>query len=268
MSAQQSHGADTTAPALPLRLPLTVNAYSQWNCNDMGQFFFCGESIDHRLYAATADYWPDGEGLSVILFGSPAIGNSILAVAPEAKVDTKGIDPGSNIVWFDPVNPDNMATDVMGMSFPRVGSPMRARTTDGGKVAFSFHIQVGVGSEKRNDAFSWIREAKTHEAGLEKLGYTLVQHPRKPQQHPETADDSSPTRYWPAHDMCTADKTIAVLSYEKHWQSSVTSSWRHMFAIRFAGEDVLREMGDDLAWRILVTAAFLRTLEILGRAGE
>ncbi|KAI0862796.1 hypothetical protein F4860DRAFT_512396 [Xylaria cubensis] len=269
---QQSHDADTTAPVLSLRLPLTVNAYNQWSLNDMGQFYFCGESVADCLHRATADYWPLGEGLCIMLFGSPSINKSILAVASEATAD-RGINPNSNIILFDTVNrnnDDNNATaDVMGMSTLRVGSPMRARTTDGGKVAFSFQVEVGAGSEKRKDVFSWIRGTKKDEDGLENVVYELMRHPLKPQQHPETVNDlSSPTRYWPAHDMCNEDKTIAVLSYEKHWQSSSSSLWRHMFAIQFTGEDVLREMGDDLARTILVTAASLRVLDIIGRAGE
>ncbi|KAI0545047.1 hypothetical protein F4679DRAFT_489166 [Xylaria curta] len=187
-------------------------------------------------------------------------------MASESTV-ARGIDPTSNIAIMDPAsnNDDNdMGTVVMHMSTTRIaGSRMQKRTSVGGKVAFTFQIEAGSGSEKRNDVFSWIRRAKKDEAGIEKCGYTLVQHPRKPRQQPGTVD-----RRWSAHDMRDEDKVIAILSYEKQWPSSSSAPFRHMFEIQFTDEATPMYLGDNLARSIFVTACFLRTLEIIGRAGE
>lgn len=143
---------------------------------------------------------------------------------------------------------------------------MRARMTDGGKVAFSFQVKVGAEFEKRSDVFSWIRVAKKGEAGLENGGFKLVRHPPKPQELSETVDDLfSPTQHWPAHDMCNEDEMLAVLSNGKRWQLSL---WKHMFTIQFTDENVLIKIGDSLARMILVTAARLRHLSTSGRTSE
>ncbi|KAI0444921.1 hypothetical protein F4803DRAFT_572315 [Xylaria telfairii] len=265
---ESSENSDTNTPAHSVRLPLTLKAYNRWSIEGLTVFYFCGQSMDDRLYAVEIQHTKSGgkaplsKRPGLFLHDSPAISSPIVAAAADEEISPNRYvarGPNSDIILVNTQNCNNdyndVATDVM-----------RPRMTDGGKVAFSFQVEVGAELEKRNDVFSWIQVAKKGEAGLDNGGFKLIRHPSKPKQLPEAVDDLfSPTRHWPAHDMCMEDEILAFLSNGKRWQ---LSSWKHMFTIQFTDEDVLRRMEDSLARMILVTAARLRYLSATGRTSE
>ncbi|KAI0182627.1 hypothetical protein EV127DRAFT_414929 [Xylaria flabelliformis] len=241
----------TRDPTLSLHLPLTLKLYSQYSVGDATEFYFCGESVDDRLYAITAlpnDTGPNYSMQSLYLHNSPSHRSRVIAAIGES-LSFRHIDPDSDITLFDGI---------------LRWTSVRMRTTEKGKVAFSFEVEVEVNSGTRKDVFSWIRVAKNDdEAGLENGGYKLVRHPPKPRQSPdETADDT----FWPGHDMSNEGQVVAILSYAKrHLLQLPLNSWRHKCTLQFTHEDVLRQLGVDLRRVILIMAVRLRFLESKGR---
>ncbi|KAI0855045.1 hypothetical protein F4860DRAFT_520237 [Xylaria cubensis] len=235
------------ASTISLRLPLTLKLYSQYSVGVATEFYFCGESADDRLYAITAQPNSTGPNYNMIgpyLHNGPSHCSPVIAAAGE-PLSYRHINPDSEILLFDPIS--WMAS-------------VRMRTTEEGKVAFSFELEVEVNSGKRKDVFSWIRVAKKdNEAGLENGGYKLVRHPPKPRQSPDEAVDDT---FWPKNDMSNEGQVLAILSYAKRdlWQL-MSISWRHKCTLQFTHEDVLRQIGTDLRRMILMTAIRLSVLK-------
>ncbi|KAI0545459.1 hypothetical protein F4679DRAFT_588456 [Xylaria curta] len=245
MSAQnQDSTALSCVPTLSLRLPLTLKLYSQSSLENAYDFYFCGESVDDRLYLVRNDYsqvMPD-----LALHSGPSRISPIIAGASDS-LPSRHIDPDSDIFLWD----------------TRQLKTMRMRTTREGKVAFTFQVEVGVGFERRNEVFSWIRVAKNdEEAGLENGGYRFVRHPSKPRDDVQaTVDDM----LWPSHDLTNEGQILAILSYGKRWQLPTLSLWWHMCTLRFTHEDILRQIDSSVRRMILITAARLRVLKSKGR---
>ncbi|KAI0545460.1 hypothetical protein F4679DRAFT_588457 [Xylaria curta] len=254
--------SDTGAPSSPLSLPLTLNAYNPLSIEGMTAFWYCGQSTEDRLYTVkiqnlrSGGKAPVGERPGIFLHSGPSTSSPIIAAAADDETAPyKHTNPDSDIILVNTPNSNidnnDVATDVM-----------RERKTDGGKVAFTFQVEVGGGVEGRKDVFSWIRVAKK-EAGLEHGGYRLVRHPPKPE-----TNSFCPTfpfdEHWPAHDMSNEDDLLAILSNGKSLQLSTSA---HMYTIQFTNEDVLRKIGYNPARAILVTAARLRHLKYLHRLG-
>ncbi|TRX91103.1 hypothetical protein FHL15_008085 [Xylaria flabelliformis] len=241
-------------PPLTLDLPLTLKLYSQHSVGDATAFYFCGESTDDPLYAITAvshDTESNNIMQGLYLHNGPSRCKPAIAGAGEPEPPSyRHIDPDSYVVLI---------------SFLLRTIDVQMRTTEEGKVAFTFQVEVEVNSGKRNDVFSWIRVAKKDdEAELGNGGYKLVRHPPKPRQSPEeTVDNTS----WPEHDLSNEGQVLAVLSYAKRrlWQLNPLNSWRHMCTLRFTHEDVLRQMGVNLRQTILMTALRLSVLKSKGR---
>ncbi|KAI0855044.1 hypothetical protein F4860DRAFT_520236 [Xylaria cubensis] len=258
MANPPTYEESTSAPPPPLRLPLVLNAHTSWGVEGMSTFYYCGQSPEDRLYAVKVQHVKSGgkpplsKRRGLLLHSGPSTSSPIIAAAADQKTaSSTETDPNSDILLVNTQNCNNdhdgVATDIM-----------RARLTDADKVAFTFQVEVGVGFERRKDAFSWIRIDKK-EAGLVHGGYKLVRHPPKPEGvHNLVSRPLLFDRHWSTHDLSNEDNLLAILSNGKGLQVALSP---YLYTIRFTDEDVLGEIGYDLARTILVTAARLRHLK-------
>ncbi|TGJ83607.1 hypothetical protein E0Z10_g5156 [Xylaria hypoxylon] len=250
-------------PMTPLGFPQTLKAYNHLNLEGINTFFLCHESKENRLYAVTTQHTHRGKAAAlgarpgILLHSGPTKIHSVIAAAGDELLPHKLISeyeyitggPHSDIILVDHTNPKdskNMTTDVM-----------RARVTEDGYAAFTFHVKVGNNPGMHIEQFSWI-EVPKRTAGFKRGGFKLVRHSLE-----EQLTLMSNHYVFPPISSTKNEEILARFVYSKRHQWRLA---RKVFTFEFTNEATPCAFGEQ--WKIIavITATRLYQLKFTGRA--
>ncbi|KAJ8119581.1 hypothetical protein ONZ43_g3496 [Nemania bipapillata] len=191
-----------------------------------------------------------------MLHGGPTKDHPIIAAAGDERVSSsKYITHGPNsdiILLQDPLNPRNSNV---------TSSVMRAKISESGKVAFTFHFITGDGPSARTQQFSWI-SIKREEPGFRYGGFRLVRHALD--AHVSSSGNYlAPPQY---HSSAYSDgDTLARLIYSKPFEMSLS---REMFILEFTDQAASIHLGGHWTHAAVMSALRLYHLGTSGRTSQ